>query len=75
MIDRENPDRGRGGATPRRSGLPRGRIVAAWLSVGLVAVLVAAALTAYARYRSVWNSIDRISISGLDKRPAERPGR
>jgi LCP family protein required for cell wall assembly len=74
MIDKENPDRGRGGATPRRSGLPRGRIVAAWLSVGLVAVLVAAALTAYAQYRSVWNSIDRISISGLDKRPAEPTG-
>src|ERR1700691_3781607 len=72
MIDKGKADQG--GVEPRRFRLPRGRTVAAWLSVALVAVLVAAALTAYARYRSVWNSIDRISISSLDKRPGEPAG-
>jgi hypothetical protein len=44
------------GPTPgRRSSLAR--TVIAWLSAAVVIVLVAASLTAYFRYRSVWNSI------------------
>jgi LCP family protein required for cell wall assembly len=48
--------------------------VAGWLSVAVAVALVAASLTAYVRYRTVWNSIDRISISGLGQRPARPDG-
>ena len=45
------------------------RRVAAWLSISLTAVLVVAALGAYAEYRNVVDSIHRVSITGLGKRP------
>ena len=34
-------------------------------------LVVAASLTAYIRYRGVWNSIQRVQISGLGKRPPQ----
>ncbi len=66
----------KGRSAPRRSGHrqpPRGRRpsptlgkrVAAWTSIGLTAVLVVAALVAYAKYRSFWDSIKRVDVTGL----------
>ncbi len=62
-------DTGRG----RRRGQPKGRRrrhslgqrVAAWTSVAVVGVLVAGTLVAYAKYRSLWDSIKRIDVAGL----------
>jgi LCP family protein required for cell wall assembly len=65
---------GAGGQSPGRS--PRGRFrahrwrrIVAWLSIGLTFVLVAATLSFYAEYRKVWNSIHRVSVTDLGKRP------
>jgi LCP family protein required for cell wall assembly len=56
----------------RRHGPPRSRRrhslaqrVAGWVSVVVVAVLVAGSLAAYAKYRSFWDSIKRIDVAGL----------
>ncbi len=61
--------RGRRSRSPVRLGAigahSLGRTVAAWTSVGLVAVLVAGSLVAYAKYRSYWDSIKRIDVAGL----------
>jgi LCP family protein required for cell wall assembly len=40
----------------------------------VVIVLVAASLTAYFRYRSVWNSIHRVDITGLGMQPPQDAG-
>jgi LCP family protein required for cell wall assembly len=40
----------------------------------VVIVLVAASLTAYFRYRSVWNSIHRVDITGLGTQPPQDAG-
>jgi LCP family protein required for cell wall assembly len=45
------------------------RRIAAWVSVGLTFVLVAAALGAYVEYRNVVDSIHRVKITDLGKRP------
>ena len=51
--------------------VPTGWKVAGWVS-GVVALLVvAASLTAYFRYRSVWSSIQRVQIVGLGSRPPQ----
>ena len=42
-----------------------GQRVAAWTSVAVVGVLVAGALVAYGKYRSIWDSIKRIDVAGL----------
>ncbi len=62
-----------GPASPRG---PRGasrrhlrRRIAAWISVSLTFVLVVAALGAYVEYRNVVDSIHRVSITDLGKRP------
>ncbi len=44
---------------------PLGKRVAAWTSIGLVAVLVVATLAAYVKYRSFWDSIKRVDVAGL----------
>jgi LCP family protein required for cell wall assembly len=49
----------------RRSGHSLAQKLAAWTSVVVVAVLVAGTLTAYAKYRSFWDSIKRIDVAGL----------
>ena len=51
------------------SGRRRGRRVSAWFAAVLVCLLVLALLAAYWKFRSVWNSIGRVSISDLGKRP------
>ena len=60
-------------ASPRR---PRAdsrrhlrRLIAAWVSVSLTFILVAAALGVYVEYRNVVDSIHRVTITGLGKRP------
>ncbi len=61
------PRRGRRRQQPRgrRPRQPLGKRVAAWTSIGLVAVLVVATLAAYVKYRSFWDSIKRVDVAGL----------
>jgi len=60
------PRRGRGGQqSRRRPRQPFGKRVAAWTSIGVTAVLVLAVLAAYVKYRSLWDSIKRIDVTGL----------
>ncbi len=66
-----------GGADdPESTRIPRGgsrrhlgRRIAAWVSVSLTFVLVAAALGAYVEYRTVVDSVHRVTITGLGHRP------
>jgi LCP family protein required for cell wall assembly len=44
-------------------------LVTGWLAAVLVVVLVAAALGAYVKYRTVWDSIKRIDATSLGKQP------
>jgi LCP family protein required for cell wall assembly len=39
--------------------------VAAWTSVALVGVLLGSSLVAYGKYRSIWDSIKRVDVTGL----------
>jgi LCP family protein required for cell wall assembly len=58
--------RSRGGQqSRRRPRQPFGKRIAAWTSIGLTAVLVLAVLAAYVKYRSIWDSIKRIDVTGL----------
>src|ERR1700704_4378711 len=62
------PRGGRRRAQPRSRGLrqqPLGKRVAAWTSIGLVAVLVVATLAAYGKDRSFWDSLKRADVAGL----------
>ena len=60
------PRRGRGGQqSRRRPRQPLGKRIAAWTSIGVTAVLVLAVLAAYVKYRSLWDSIKRIDVTGL----------
>jgi LCP family protein required for cell wall assembly len=49
----------------RRPRLPLGKRIAAWTSIGVTAVLVIASLAAYVKYRSIWDSIKRVDVTGL----------
>jgi LCP family protein required for cell wall assembly len=49
----------------RRPRQPLRKRIAAWTSIGVTAVLVLAVLAAYVKYRSVWDSIRRIDVTGL----------
>jgi LCP family protein required for cell wall assembly len=42
---------------------------AGWLAVGLAVCLVAVSITAYLKFRSVWDSIERVTITGLGPQP------
>jgi LCP family protein required for cell wall assembly len=69
----ERDDSGGGAEQPQRGGqLGSGRArrstgqrVAAWLSVSVVVVIVAAVLGVYLEYRSDWDSIRRIDVAGI----------
>jgi LCP family protein required for cell wall assembly len=50
------------------------RRVAGWAAVILIAVVAAGGLSGYLKYRSVWNSIQRITVTGLGKRPPQYNG-
>ncbi len=54
-------------STPHRR--PVMRRVARWTAAGVVAILVLAVLGAYWKYRSVWNSIHRVTVTDLGHRP------
>jgi LCP family protein required for cell wall assembly len=43
--------------------------VSAWVSVAVVSLLVIAALGAYIKFRTVWDSIDRVPLTDLGKQP------
>src|SRR5580658_9137284 len=46
-----------------------GRRIYAYLAVAVALVLVSGAIAAYAKYRAIWDSIGRVQISDLGKRP------
>src|SRR5262249_58629494 len=46
-----------------------GMMLAGWTAVGLAVILVAGTLAAYAKYRTVWDGIKQIVISGQGHRP------
>jgi len=50
------------------------RRAAGWALVILIAVVAAGGLSGYLKYRSVWNSIHRITVTGLGKRPPQYNG-
>jgi LCP family protein required for cell wall assembly len=52
-----------------QGGRRRGKRFTPWVAAALVCVLTLALLTAYWKFRSVWNSIGHVSISDLGKRP------
>jgi LCP family protein required for cell wall assembly len=58
--------RGRKPAVRRTS---RGARILGWGAVGLVALLVAGSLTAYLKYRAVYDSIGHVAVTVLGKRP------
>jgi LCP family protein required for cell wall assembly len=56
----------------RRRGSRRysvGTMLAGWVAIGLAVVLVSGALYAYAKYRQVFDGINREKITGLGNRP------
>ena len=57
----------RGLRAPLRTG--RGRKILGWTAVVVVAMLVAGALTAYLKVRSVYDSIGHVAVTDLGKRP------
>jgi LCP family protein required for cell wall assembly len=44
-------------------------LISGWLAAVLVGVLVIAALGAYVKYRTVWDSIKRVDVTSLGKQP------
>ena len=66
-ADWNAPRRGRRVPEPRsrRTRHSLGRRITAWVSIGLATVVVVAALGAYVKYRSVWDSIKRVDVAGL----------
>jgi LCP family protein required for cell wall assembly len=59
------PRSSRGPQQPRRPRQPLGKRITAWTSIGVTAVLVIAVLAAYVKYRSFWDSIKRIDVTGI----------
>jgi LCP family protein required for cell wall assembly len=46
-----------------------GRRIYGYLAIAVAVILVGGAIAAYAKYRSIWDSIGRVQISDLGKRP------
>jgi LCP family protein required for cell wall assembly len=78
MILRGRRSPGPGGpGVPEAPGIPGGsgeprpkrRHVLRWVSVATVVVISGALLTAYVKYRTVYDSIHRVAVSDLGKRP------
>lgn len=60
--------------SPRGRGHGRRRhgpwmLLAGWTAIAVAVVLVAAALYGYVQYRTVWDGITKIAVTGLGKRP------
>jgi LCP family protein required for cell wall assembly len=62
---RNQPRRRRRRPEGRRPRYSLGQRAAAWTSVAVVAALVAGTLVAYVKYRSYWDSIQRVDVAGL----------
>jgi len=63
--------RGRG---PRRRGSRRyslAMMLSGWTAITVAVMLVGGTLYAYAKYREVWDGINRVTLSGLGKRPPQ----
>lgn len=60
-----------GGRLPPRGRPWRWQRVLGWIAAGLAVVLVITSLAAYLKFRSVWDSITRVSVSGLGPQPPE----
>jgi LCP family protein required for cell wall assembly len=82
MIEGEGDTTGSGGAGSRQAPPPPGsgrpgarrtgrRRLLAWVAVALAVALVAVSLTAYLKFRSVWDSIRRVNVVGLGHRPKQ----
>jgi LCP family protein required for cell wall assembly len=78
MILRGRRSAGPGGpGVPEAPGIPGGsgeprpkrRHVLRWVSAATVVIIVGGLLTAYVKYRTVYDSIHRVAISDLGKRP------
>ena len=61
------PRRTRRSVSPRRASV--WVLVTGWMAAVLVGVLVVAALGAYVKYRTVWDSIKRIDATSLGRQP------
>jgi LCP family protein required for cell wall assembly len=48
-----------------------GRRIYGYLAIAVAVILVGGAIAAYAKYRSIWDSIGKVSISDLGKRPPQ----
>jgi LCP family protein required for cell wall assembly len=78
-MSRDAGDNGAGGQLPQRdrrrlrgtthSRRRAGRTVALWACVTVVVLVVAGVVGGYLKYRAVWDSISRIAVSDLGKRP------
>jgi LCP family protein required for cell wall assembly len=67
---RERPAQPPSSHPQRRTGTGSARTrVLAWLAAGLAVCLVAVSIAAYLKFRSVWDSINRVQVTGLGKRP------
>jgi len=78
MILRGRRSAGPGGpGVPEAPGIPGGpgeprpkrRHILRWVSVATVVIIAGGLLTAYVKYRTVYDSIHRVAISDLGKRP------
>ncbi len=57
------------GPRPPRRPRSRGMRVLGWIAAGLAIVLVVTSIGAYLKFRSVWDSITRVSVAGLGPQP------
>ncbi len=65
---RRAPSPARPPGRPRRS---RRRRILGWAAVVVAVAFVAGSLAVYVRYRDVWDSIRRVAITGLGRRPPQ----
>jgi LCP family protein required for cell wall assembly len=56
---------------PGRPGRSRRRKIIQWTSVGVACALVIGIVAGYLKYRAIWDSIHRVSVSGLGRRPPQ----
>src|ERR1700722_20463764 len=66
---RPSASRQPGRARPPRGPRSRWKRVLAWTAAGLAVVIVVASIGAYLKFRSVWDSIKRVSIARLGTQP------
>jgi LCP family protein required for cell wall assembly len=67
--DGHGSEPGARGSVPRTGS--RRRKIIGWASVVVVCALVAGSLAGYLKYRAVWDSIHRVNVSGLGRRPPQ----